>query len=151
MLSLFEMAIGFLVMMLCINGMFFVFGGSVANIDFEYASQENLFISQEDVKETADTSENSAKEGDAFAAIFSFVSLLVGTVTGTIGAIAILLGPLFAFGNAWGYALETIFGGTGLLWNFLTLTIIPLINLMQVGSIAYIVLYAVSAVRGGSV
>ncbi len=150
MISFFETAVVFLVMMTCINGMFFVFGGPVANIDFNYTAQDNILISQEEVQNTATTSENSVKEGDAFAAIFSFISVVVGTVTGTIGAISILLGPFFAFGNAWAFALSTVFGGTGLLWDFMSLTIIPIVNLMQMGSITYLILYAIAAIRGAN-
>lgn len=150
MLSFFEIAVVFLTMMMCINGMFFVFGGTVANLDFEYGAESNLLISQDEVQNAATTSENSVKEGDAFAAIFSFISVVVGTVTGAIGSISILLGPFFVFGNAWAYALKSIFGKTGLLWDFISLTIIPLINLMQIGSITYLILYAVAAIRGAS-
>ena len=150
MISFFEIAIIFLIMMTCINGMFFVFGGPVANLDFSYGAESDMLITQAEVQNTAITSENSVKEGDAFAAIFSFISVVVGTVTGAIGAISILLGPFFAFGNAWSFALKTIFGDTGLLWNFLNWTIIPLINLIQIGSITYLILYAVSAIRGAN-
>ena len=150
MLSFFEMAVVFLTMMTCINGMFFVFGGPVANIDFTYGAESDLLISQEEVQNAASTSENSVKEGDAFAAIFSFISVVVGTVTGAIGAISILLQPFFAFGNAWAYALETVFGGSGLLWTFLSLTIIPIVNLLQMGAITYLILYAVAAIRGAN-
>ena len=150
MLSFFEMAVVFLTMMMCINGMFFVFGGPVANIDFSYEAQNDMLITQADIQNAASTSENSVKEGDAFAAIFSFISVVVGTVTGSIGAISILIGPFFAFGNAWSFVLKTIFGDTGLLWTFLSLTVIPLINFMQIGSITYLILYAVAAIRGAN-
>ncbi len=150
MLSFFEIAVVFLTMMMCINGMFFVFGGPVANLDFEYAAESDMLISQDEVQSAAITSENSVKEGDAFAAIFSFISVVVGTVTGGIGAISILVTPFFVFGNAWSYALESIFGATGLLWTFISLTIIPLVNLMQIGSVTYLILYAVAAIRGAN-
>jgi len=150
MLSFFEMAVVFLVMMTCINGMFFVFGGPVAGMDFSYPAQNDMLITQAEVQNAATTSENSVKEGDAFAAIFSFISVVVGTVTGGIGAISLLIGPFFAFGNAWAFVLEAIFGDTGLVWTFLSLTLIPLINLMQIGSITYLILYAVAAIRGAN-
>jgi len=150
MLSFFEIAVVFLTMMTCVNGMFFVFGGPVANLDFEYGAESDMLITQEEVKSAATTSENSVKEGDAFAAIFSFISVVVGTVTGGYGAISLLLQPFFGFGNAWSVALETIFKESGLIWDFLQLTLIPLINLMQLGSITYLVLYAVAAIRGAN-
>ena len=77
MLSFFEIAVVFLTMMMCINGMFFVFGGPVANLDFEYAAENEMLISQSEVQSAAITSENSVKEGDAFAAIFSFPLLKI--------------------------------------------------------------------------
>ncbi len=150
MLSFFELAVVFLVMITSVNGMFFVFGGPVANLEFDYASDSDIIISQGDIQNAASTSENSVKEGDAFAAIFSFISVVVGTVTGSIGAISLLLGPFFAFGNAWSFVLETIFGDTGLLWDFLSLTIIPFVNLMQLGAIVYLILYAIAAIRGAN-
>jgi len=150
MLSFFEIAVVFLTMMMCINGMFFVFGGPVANLDFEYSSENDILITQAEVKSAATTSENSVKEGDAFAAIFSFISVVVGTVTGGIGAISLLLQPFFGFGNAWSVALKTIFGETGLLWEYLQWTLIPLVNFIQLGAITYLVLYAVAAIRGAN-
>lgn len=149
--SFFQMAIAFLVMISFVNGMLFVFGEPVAGIEFYYPASDSISITEEEVQDTTKTSENTAKEGDPFAAIYSFVSLLVGTVTGAVGGVALLLGPFFAFGNAWSFALKTIFGNSGLMWDFLTWTVIPFVNLMQVGAVTYVVLYAVSAVRGGSV
>ncbi len=150
MLSFFEIAVVFLTMMMCINGMFFVFGENVADAGFKYESEDKLLISDAEVENVATTSENSVKEGDAFAAIFSFISVVVGTVTGSIGAISVFLQPFFTFGNAWFVALETVFGKTGDLWEFLKLTIIPLIYLMQIGAITYIIAYVIAAIRGAN-
>jgi len=146
--TLFEMALAFLIMMTFINAGFYVFGNSIAGIN-TFEKQEGLTISQTDVSNSFKTTESTVKEGNAFDAIYTFVGTLFGAITGAVGIVTQLVNVFLSFGNAWSVVLTTIFSKTGLLWDFISLAIIPLINLMQFGSIVYILLYAVSAGRGG--
>lgn len=145
--TLFEMALAFLIMMTVINAGFTAFGYDVVGVQQERVN--DLSISQQQIKETVSASESTVKEGNAFDAIYSFVKTLFGAVTGVVGGVTRFINLLLSFGNAWSNALEIIFYNTGDLWTFISIAVIPTINLAQFGAVVYVLLYAVGAARGG--
>jgi len=158
----FEIAIMITVMITFINGGFVAFGGpifdsGIATADgnsFDYNESivpiYDIRLDPEDINIIATSSANNVKEGDALQQIGSYISQAIGTVTAPLGAIGTIIQQLFAFSTAYQNILFWIFGDMPRLWNFLSWTIIPFINLMQVISLTWIIVYAISAVRGGS-
>jgi len=152
----FDMAIMLVIGSLFINGAIVALGPSLFNtgeggrFDNLMAQLPDTRISDENVAGIGRLSEDTVKDSGPVDQLIIFVSAVVGTVENTFGGVAFILASLFSFGVAYSVMLEFIFGDIPVLWTFMVWVVIPFINLIQVISITYLLIYVISALRGGS-
>lgn len=157
----FEIAIMMTIVITFINGGLIVFGQPLMDKDFSGLQDANVMITTSDVTILKGQVENTAKEEGAFTEIIDFIGGIAGGIGQVGGGVATTINNLFAFGNAYTNVFKAIFSGIDTLYcdedcitgggslGFLQLTIIPLINFMQILAITYLLIYVVSAIRGG--
>lgn len=153
MLKYFEVAVMFLIALTFANSIIFVFAfplvGSSPVVD------TNTMLSNDDVLTLISPDSNQAVSGSAPDNPYSFVGAIiggipvVGGILSAVGSVAILLDTVVQIGTAYEVILRAIFGDMGILWTFISLTIIPMINLIQILAGTYLFVYGVNAVRGG--
>jgi hypothetical protein len=142
----FKVAILITIALTFMNGMMFSFQGDLTDEKLIY---KDVSVTNEDVQDLRTVDDGRVVEGDALSKIVSFVSNLIGTVTNVGGGIGKTLDMLFTFSQGYATALQNVFGGIPPIWTFLSLTVIPMLNALQIISITYLLIYAVSALRGG--
>jgi len=157
----FEIAIMMTIVISFINGGLIVFGEPLMDKDFSGLQDSNVMVKTSDVTILKGEVENTAKEEGAFTEVIDFLGGIVGGIGQVGGGIATTINKLFAFGNAYTMMFKAMFNGIDTLYcdedciagggslGFLQLTLIPLINLMQILAVTYIFIYIISAIRGG--
>jgi len=142
----FEIAIMITIAITFVNGMIVAFSPSLIG---ETIALPDIRVDDANVS-TLQQTENTAVPGDPLSQVISAVNGLLGTASNAVGGMALTANILFSMSIAYATVLELIFGEMGVLWVFIQWTVIPLISLMQVLSITYFLIYAISALRGGS-
>lgn len=151
----FEIAIMITIAITFVNGGIVAFGPYLfdtgeTGYDAMVADIPDLRVTQEDIESLQTEQDNTVKEGDVAQQLLAFVGQVAGTVNNVTGGIGYVLTSLYSFGIAYAVVLEWIFGDIPVLWTFLSWTVIPMINLMQMVSITYLLIYVITALRGGS-
>ncbi len=157
----FKIAIIFTIAMTFVNGFMFVFALDLFDQD-QADTLTDLKVTQEDVNNLTTIQDPVAKSENPFSGIISFVGGVVSNLTGAIGGAGTILAILFKIGTAWEAGIAVAFSAIPKLYcdatclsegndlGLLQVTIIPLVNLVQVISITYLLVYIISALRGGT-
>ena len=158
----FKVAIMFTIAMTFVNGFLFVFSDGLLDQE-QSGTLTDLKITKYGLQDLNTIQEPVAKAQDPFSASINWIGGGYETVSGAVGGLGQMFDLLFKVGVAWEGGLASVFSGIPTLYcdsvcidegnrlGLLQLTVIPLVYLMQILSITYIILYGVSALRGGTV